>query len=262
MAPSLRECTSSYFFVPFQRPRPAAAATATAKVPFLRVAKEHFSGGASMTFLAWNLFFSDAYLLYLAPTRHRPGSARFSVEKMGHPQGPLIPNQRGLNEACGKNWLVVSMFCWLITFLWLISTFYPICQWPNLHIWGIYRYIPMFISYCVCSPFLFPLSKRKRHLCGIHVIHVVLYGRNVRRLAWPMWECQNQFISIQSPCLLLIPLLFGWSVNDLSGTALLLGWFCSSVNICCLLRVSTLMPKSFLNGADPPNSAAWATYQL
>ena len=30
MATSLRECTSSYFFVPFQRPRPAAAATATA----------------------------------------------------------------------------------------------------------------------------------------------------------------------------------------------------------------------------------------
>ena len=68
MATSLSQCTSSYFFVPFQRPPGRRQPPLAMFVNFTR------RSGASMTFLAWNLFFSDAYLLYLEICSHQGGS--------------------------------------------------------------------------------------------------------------------------------------------------------------------------------------------
>ena len=158
MATSLSQCTSSYFFVPFQRPPGRWQPPLAMFVNFTR------RSGASMTFLAWNLFFSDAYLLYLEISASGAENLRWflNVEK--------TPKIYSYNEFSinGYQWISIShwsqikacviligclpIVCWFITFLWLISTFYPICQWPNRHISGIYPCL----SAIVCFPH--PLS--------------------------------------------------------------------------------------------------------
>ena len=197
-----------------------------------------------MTFLAWNLFFSDAYLLYLGPTRHFsavPGS----VEKSGHPKdgyndindgsSPLAidpKSKKAERSVCNSDWLSPHVLLVLLTLKcgWYRHDKSHLSVAKSSYLSFFYRYIPMFISYCVCSPFLFPVKKHAPSLWDSYVIHVVEQGRNVRRLAAS--PCGNvkinsyQFKVHDSPCLLLIPLLFWvvckWSIRHSSTSWLVL----------------------------------------
>ena len=232
MAPSLSECTSSYFFVPFQRPRPAAAATAS---PRDRCASGENFGEAAPPWLSWPEICS--FRTHIFCTSVRLGIFRQCpavLKKVVTPKMAIMTyndingssplaidpkSKRAERSVCNSDWLSPHVLLVLLTLKcgWYRHSI-PSVSGMSVAKSSYFRFFFTVIYPCLSvivfvPPFCSHWVKKSAISVGFMSFMLSCMGA-----MWEDWHgpCGNVKINsyqFKVHGCLLIPLLFGWSVR-------------------------------------------------